>query len=277
MLDPWWVSLFRRLFKPHPLRRWTAARRALPDFLIIGAMRAGTTALYDFLSQHPGVIPAIKKEIHYFDLAYPRGQIWYRAHFPLSSRRRGRLTGEATPYYLFHPHAPRRAAETVPRARLIAILRHPVERAYSHYWHIRRLGREPLPFEQAISREQQQLPAEEAKLQADERCINPIHQHFSYLARGVYAPQLARWLSFFPREQLLVLESQALEHDLDRQARRLLDFLGLPFAPLRMNRQLNRASYPPMNEATRRQLLAYFQPYNAQLVQLLQMEFPWHE
>ena len=119
-----------------------------PDFLIIGTQRGGTTSLYDYLSEHPCIAGAVKKEIEFFDLNYHRGIGWYRAHFPsvlerlYARRARGRklVTGEATPYYLFHPHAPRRMQEAAPESRLIILLRNPVERAYSHYWHEVRHG-----------------------------------------------------------------------------------------------------------------------------------------
>ena len=86
-------------------RYLSADLRSMPDFVIVGAARSGTTSLYRWLGSHPDVAPAWKKEIHYFDEHYGRGMRWYRAHFPF--RRRGRVTGEATPYLLFHPLSPR--------------------------------------------------------------------------------------------------------------------------------------------------------------------------
>src|SRR5215470_750369 len=128
-------------------RRATASARALPDFLIIGAQKAGTTSLYAYLTAHRDVRPAGRKEVHYFDLGFTAGaelgEGWYRSMFPLRARlaldgrRTGRpvRTGEASPYYLFHPAAPQRAAALVPEARLLVLVRDPVERAWSHYRH----------------------------------------------------------------------------------------------------------------------------------------------
>jgi len=118
------------------------------------------------------------------------------------------LTGEASPYYLFHPHAPRRMVETVPRARLITLLRNPVDRAYSHYQMIVRFGREPLTFEEALAAEQARLSGEVSKMLADERYQSFPHQYLSYLSRGIYVDQLMHWSKFFSDDQMLVLKSE---------------------------------------------------------------------
>ena len=115
-------------------------RDALPHFLIIGAQKAGTTSLASYLAAHPGVVPSKRKEVHFFDLNYEKGVDWYRSHFPIARgqglrrRMRGRrmLTGEASPYYIFHPLAASRAFDLLPAARVIVLLRNPVDRAYSH-------------------------------------------------------------------------------------------------------------------------------------------------
>jgi hypothetical protein len=139
-------------------RSWTAPLRGLPSVLIIGAQRSGTTSLFNYLVQHPDVLAPLGKESHYFDLRYARGVWWYRGRFPYAHRlRRGALTLDASPYYLVHPLVPRRVAELLPGARLIALLRHPVDRAFSHYQHAVGDGRESLSFAEAIARERERL------------------------------------------------------------------------------------------------------------------------
>ena len=88
------------------VRRTTSRWRTLPDYLIIGAQKAGTTSLYDYLQSSPDIRPALTKEVHFFDRNFQRGPAWYRAHFPLSSATRDWVTGEASPYYLLHPRVP---------------------------------------------------------------------------------------------------------------------------------------------------------------------------
>lgn len=259
-------------------RRWTSAFRRLPDFLIIGAQKAGTSSLYAYLCAHPAVAPALAKEIHYFDYNYARGESWYRAHFPgiWEQWRKGyRATGEASPYYLFYPHAPRRAAALVPAARLIALLRNPADRAYSHYQHQVRLGLEPCTFEEALEQEAARLAGEYEKLIWDDTYYSFNYQNYSYRARGMYAGQLARWLSFFPREQLLVLPSDELYHSPARSLKRVLDFLGLPPWEPDFFRVENEGQYAPPDAATRRALGKWFAPHNATLYDMLHQDFGW--
>src|SRR6187200_1451927 len=143
----------------------TARGRPLPDFLVIGAQKAGTTALYAYLRWHPGITGPSWKEVSFFDRHWWRGEAWYRGQFPL--RAGGRLVGEASPSYLFHPLAPERARSLVPDAKLIALVRNPVDRAYSQYQHAVALGREPLSFEDALAAEDERLVGEVERLLAD--------------------------------------------------------------------------------------------------------------
>ena len=107
----------------------TAKARALPDFVIIGGQKCGTSSLYAY-TQHPQILKAAKKEVHFFDVQFQKGTRWYRSNFPLligmycnkKLISKDVITGEASPSYLFHPHAPRRLAESVPKAKLIALL-----------------------------------------------------------------------------------------------------------------------------------------------------------
>src|SRR5260221_4755811 len=111
----------------------TSAIRVLPDFLIIGCQRGGTSSLYYYLTEQYGILSASTKEVHFFDDFYTKGLDWYRAQFPATAykayiervRKRPFITGEASPYYIFHPHAPRRAAQVLPEAKIIALLRNP--------------------------------------------------------------------------------------------------------------------------------------------------------
>jgi hypothetical protein len=139
------------------IRLGSGRLRVLPDFIIIGGQRCGTTALFNLLGQHPCVETSHPKEVHYFDLQYARPLNWYRQHFPTMMSMRARalrgrrvVSGEPSPYYLFHPRVPERLHD-LPGTRLIALLRNPVDRAYSHYQHEVRLGVETLPFEDAIA------------------------------------------------------------------------------------------------------------------------------
>jgi len=241
--------------------------RALPDAMIIGAMKAGTSSLHGYLTQHPGVIAPLRKEVHYFDVHFDQGERWYRANF-------GRVTEpglnlDSSPYYLSHPLAPQRAQALVPRARLIVLLRDPVRRAYSHYWHERDKKRETLSFEAALAAEPARLGDDEQRLARGEIRSSRAHQHFGYLARGRYAEQLERWWHVYPREQTLVLRFEDMARDPLAVLARTLDFLGLPRVENVRLEARNARKYPPMAPATAERLRDYFAPYEARLQALL--------
>lgn len=263
------------------LGRATARWRPLPDFLVIGTKRGGTTTLFRALQDHPQVLPMFPsvqaiKSPHYFDHHFHRGEAWYRGHFPIRSDR-ARLTGESSPYYLFHPLAPRRVHDLVPDVRLIALLRDPVTRALSHYWDRVKNGIETLGFEEAIEAEEGRIGGERERLLAGETVDSPAHEHFSYLARGLYADQLASWFAFFPREQVLVLRSEDLYADPAAIHARTLDFLGLP--PHRQaggyGRLHGHADRPSMRSDTEQLLRAWFAPHNERLARLLGTDLWW--
>lgn len=250
----------------------------LPDFIIIGSQKCGTTFLYDELVKHPYVAPAITKEIHFFDFNFDRGTDWYRACFARPRRQehsQAYITGEASPYYIFHPLVARRIAAAAPQAKLIALLRNPVNRAYSHYQHEVRLGFETLPFDQALEREQARLRGEAERMQADARYQSFTHAHYGYLSRGIYVDQLKRWRDLFPDRQLLILRSEDLYRDTPETLARVLKFLGLPDWGAREYRK-KPSAYPKMDAATRSQLTRFFEPHNQRLADYLGTDFAWH-
>lgn len=191
------------------------------------------------------------------------------------------ITGEASPYYLFHPHAARRAANTVPKAKLISLLRNPVDRAYSDYKHKAREGRDPLSFEEAIEAEEGRLRGEREKMLADESYLSPNHRKFSYLSRGIYVDQLMEWREYFDQDQMLVLNSEAFFADPLESLGPILDFLGLPsWEPepqsIRANSNTrHEGTYGRMSPGIRRRLEAYFEPHNRRLYDYLDVDFGW--
>jgi hypothetical protein len=277
MHHPLLKKLVYRWLRPGPLRQLNAAQHALPDFLVLGAMRSGTTSLHQVLSSHPQVHPGIKKEVHYFDLYHARGQRWYRAHFPhrraLSGAQKRLVTGETSPYYLFHPLAPARAAAALPEVRLIVILRDPVERAHSHYWHGRQNGYESLSFEAALAAESERLAGQQDITQAGG--ISRPHQLYSYKARGRYLEQIQTWLTYYSPDQLLVLEHEAFFDPISGEDARLFDFLKIESVPKPPERRYNQAQYPRLENHLREQLSAHFKPHNEALFEFLGREMPW--
>lgn len=255
------------------LRRRMSEPRSLPQAVILGAQKSGTSSLHYYLVQHPGVIAPLRKEVHYFDLNHARGEAWYRAHFGRVGKPG--LNLDSSPYYLFHPAVPARLHALVPDARLVVLLRDPVRRAYSHYWHERDKGRESLAFEEAIAAEPARIEAAHERLASGALEVSAEHQHFSYLARGRYAEQLERWLALYPRERLLALRFEDLVRDPLAVLNRTLGFLGLPPAGSVRLEARNTRRYPPLAEATARRLREYFEPHNARLEALLGHPMGW--
>ena len=187
----------------------------LPEFLGLGTQKGGTTTLHRLLEQHPDVYLPACKEVHFFDQNHDEGEGWYRNHF--ANAEPHQRCGEITPFYLFHPDVPGRIHNLLPKARLIVLLRDPVERAISQVFHAQRLGFEPLPIDQALAAEQDRLAT-----------WDPYSfQKHSYLSRSRYLEQLDRYEALFPREQLLILRSEDLFSTPERIWQKLLSFLEL--------------------------------------------------
>ncbi len=275
----------------------TAGFRPGPDFLLIGAKRGGSTSLYYTLLAHPAVLPLFPrarwlpkandtKGVHYFDSHYDRGAAWYRSHFPTAAARRAaqrRLggpvaVGEGSPYYLFHPLAAGRAGRDVPNARILLILRDPVERAFSHYRERRRQHAEPLEtFEDALAAEDERLAGERELIVSRPGYRSYAHEQLSYRAQGEYAPHLRRWLEHFPVERTHVLAAEEFYADPQAACDEVAAFLGLPPAPLPASarRVWNAAPSQELAPTTRRRLAEHYAPFQDDLERLLGRTFPW--
>jgi len=283
--------------------------RRLPDFLIGGAQKAGTTSLHALLDENAQVfLPKQPQEIHFFDIDqyFSRGVHWYAKFFQQAAADH-LAVGQTCPTYLYEADVPERIAKVLPDVRLIFLLRNPVDRAYSHYWHSVKYGFENLSFEQAVDCEEERLAR------------NPRKRfNLSYLDRGRYARQLERYLQCFSREQILLLLTEDLEMEPSRVLDRCFSFLGVALrgeeiarkprvqwnasrlprwrglqtltARVRSPRKphlkrlarlvdrlnLRTTSYPPMAPAVRRRLEEEFSEENRRLEELFQLDLtPW--
>jgi hypothetical protein len=252
--------------------------RALPDFLVLGAQKAGTSSLYGQLAAHPSVLPALRKEVHHFDRAPARLRP-YRAWFPrqasldaLAARTGRAVTGEATPFYLLHPAAPARTRAAVPDARLIVVLRDPVARAVSGFHHAVRVGDEHRPIEVALDPDEAEslAPPSAVAWYDSPRCPARLR---GYLARGHYADQIDRWLAEYPRDQMLVIDSLALRGG--RAPAEVLRFLDLPDGGVAPVEDRNVGVYESPPPALAARLRDHFAPHDARLASLLGIEIPW--
>ncbi|HET7579657.1 MAG TPA: sulfotransferase domain-containing protein [Bacillales bacterium] len=219
----------------------------LPDFIIMGEMKCGTTALYRYITEHPKVKPAKRKELAFFNAHYDKGIDWYKSQFPDCKRC---MTGEATGYLKFPDVAPR-VYDAVPNVKLILILRNPVDRAYSHYHMHLRKGKISIPFEEAIQGKS------------------------TYLDKGNYAWKLKKWMKVFPMEQFHIVQSEKLHERPQETMDDIFKFLGLPSYQLNVYEHHNSGDYFKMDPKTRKILVNYYQPYNEELYQFLGTNFNW--
>lgn len=257
---------------------------SLPDFIIIGAQKGGTSSLYQYLKKHPQILRANLKELHFFSKEYHKGLNWYKACFPSTTRRnmlskkinKQIITGEASPYYIMHPNAPKLMASVLPEIKLIAILRNPVDRLISHYNHMVRIGRETLPLKEAIDNEEKRIAGEFEKIQASQSHSVFTHATFSYLARGRYIEQLERFTKYFRKEQILVLKSEEFFANTQSEYDKVLEFLNVEPYILNDAKPKNVGSYNKENQTELRQeLQQYFKPYNDRLYSFLGEDFGW--
>jgi hypothetical protein len=256
---------------------------AVPDFIIPGFQRCGTSSLYRYLGLHPQIVRARRKEIHYFDKDdnYARGENWYRAHFPTwkTLEQVGQpygcraLTGEATPAYIFRDFAAKRMAQFIaPEVRLIVIMRNPVERAYSNYCNGLRKGGASLSFEEYLDCEFRELTGANPQPLSGKTALD---KEKDYLKRGIYVDQLIRLKELCPKNPLLLLRAEDMFKDANGIANQAAEFLGLPPFQLEDTRNLSKLKYEPMKPATRQRLAEFFKPHNERLYAHVGRDFGW--
>ena len=202
-------------------------RQPVVDFMIVGVQKGGTTALAEFLGQHPQIGMARPKEVHLFDAedyaadASPVAiDERYRSHFVHCPD--ARIRGEATPIYLFLPEVAAQMKRYNPALKLIVLLRDPVQRALSTHRMQRARGREPLPFALALLAERWRLSRDRQP-----RAQRSALREHAYRRRGLYAEQLANLFAVFDRRQVLLLESETLLRQHSAVLRRVFAFLGV--------------------------------------------------
>jgi hypothetical protein len=306
--------------------------RTRPEFMLVGAMKCGSTSFARYLSAHPQVkVPGPKEPNYWSWHRYPaRYQDFFANESPIPIPRPGPgpgqyVSGEFSTSSLIHPLVPRRVKANLPGLKIFALLRNPVDRAYSHFMMSKMAGLEnECTFEEIIRREMDEIPE---LLAAHERgflstgsdskpCYSTIdgtpiqvakHEqgwperwlrgdldlrdfyYQSYVFRSLYHDQLHRWIRLFPRRQLMIIQSESFFENKAETMNAVAEFLGLESFDFRAAAQLQRSwdagasnaqerpqEYPRMNDATRRILADFFEPYNQQLYRLIDEDFGWN-
>lgn len=260
----------------------TGKTRPDPDFLIIGTKRGGTTSLFNYLLMHPGVLglfPQLRgrKSTDYFYKERERGDQWYRSHFHTESYRKMMalklgyrpVSGEASPYYQWDPRVAPQVRELNAGIKAIALLRDPVERAWSHHQERVHNGVEPLGFAQALDAETIRLEGEMGKMLADPNYYSTAHDFYSYRSRGIYLPQIQNWHASFPENQLLVLRSEDMYQDVQGTFDVVCNFLEIPTHKLPDTRVFNAITNSKIPPSAREELTDFYAPHNAALAEYL--------
>lgn len=245
---------------------------ALPDFLVIGAQKSATTSLLAYMGQHPQVKLGFKKATHYFDLHPERSLAWYARHFPLTLPVAGRrwITGESCPSYVFLPEVPERVKAALPQVKLIAILRHPVKRLVSQYYHEKRKSRAAPSFADWVA----QSRGMGWPVAGDTEFV----RQNAAVPRGYYAQQLSHWLTRFPQSSLGVFTFEELTQEPQKTMNAVFRFLGLPEAPVDTSRVLNSgnaSSKEPIDPHLLGDLDSLYRQVNRDLPAIAGRSFPW--
>jgi hypothetical protein len=262
-------------------RQLTWKKRALPDLIIIGAQKAGTSSLFFYLRQHPQLVPSWTKEVHFFDGGlsprsdtFAKGEAWYRAHFPLRKELSAQQkTFEASPIYIFNPLAPKRIFDLVPEVKIIALLRNPTDRAISQYFQERRRKKERLEMDEAFQQEEKRLgPAIQERDYKNHAFI-----HHAYKSRGRYKEQLERYFSYFPRQQMLIIRSEDFFVAPHKTLREVFEFLRVDadFTVKDLTPRNVGKSKSTVPADVREYLNSYFRPHNQALYDLLGQNYGW--
>lgn len=250
----------------------TADRPRRVDFLIVGAQRAGTTALATLLARRPDICLMPGKEAHLFDRdaihAESRLQEFRPYHDLFANYRPGQIVGEATPTYMFFPDVAARIRDYNPEMKLIVLLRNPADRAYSHYILERRRGRERLPFWLAIRLERRRLR------RGQRRGSRNALVHHTYVRRGQYRHQMERLLEHFPSEQVRVVLNEDLAENPAEVLQTICCFLGAREAePIEAERVFEQ-TYAPMGRFSRAYLRRRYRKDVEWLEQFLGRDLP---
>ena len=264
-------------------RNLTSSSRVLPDFIIIGAGRAGTTALYTYLIQHPSIITASTDndepvaDLHFFEYMISDKISWYKSHFPRKSKN-SFVTGEFTSTYMYHKNVPERIFNLIPKIKLIVILRNPIDKAYSTY-------NQQSHFNEVTSSFEETIKAEFARIDLNKNHIeytnnNPNFDNYveyNIIRHGIYFNYLEKWFKIFPKKQIFVVDSNELENFPQQTLNKVFEFLNLSPHEIPNLAKVNVGKYSPMTESTRESLIEFYKPHNAKLNNLLGTNFDWNK
>lgn len=260
-------------------RKYTSKHRRLPDFLIIGTQKGGTTSLAHYLSQHSNVFISDIKELHYFNQQVDRPLKEYKHHFPLNISKtfnRNLICGEATPDYMIYPQFASILKKTIPHIKIIVLLKNPAERAFSHYKHNLMMKREWLSFEEALEIEDKRIDQKYIDLFTTKKDAIKNYANYSYRTRGVYTEQIQWLFNEFDRSQIKIILSEDMFANTTEVFSDVLDFLQLEDETVDLFEVKNKSKIKmEFSPETKSSLNDFYRTHNEQLFDLINQRFEW--
>ncbi len=256
--------------------------RVIPDFLVIGAKRCGTTSLYQHLPEHPCISKSPYDNMGFFNDNFHLGINWYKSFFPtiftrnkIKSKFGNCLTFDVTTTYMEEESTANNVYQTKPNMKIIVILRNPVDRAYSQYHLNVREKVEKRSFEEVIEENMNRLDKESHERHE----IKPqfLAEKNNYLKKGLYAQQLRHWLKIFPRKNILIMSTDEFESNQQTIYNKIFGFLNICQFEIKNTEKMEKGNYTPMESETRSLLLDYFRSYNNELFKLIDKKFDWEK
>jgi hypothetical protein len=273
-----WQMIYYQLIKRHYFGI-TSQSRVLPDFLIIGAKRCGTTSLFTNLPKHPSIINSHHDNMGFFNDNFHLGVNWYKSFFPTqafmekSKKKYGTsLSFDTTTTYMEHSSTAENVKKTKPDMKIIIMLRNPIDRAYSQYNRTIKIdGIKSRNFEDVVMTEIEKLSDHK------NTSFQILRDESNYIKKGLYYEQLKPWFELFPRKNIGIFSTEDFKNDSQKTYDKIFDFLELTEFIINDNEIMEKGNYSPMDKKTRNFLSNFYKSHNEKLFQLIEQKFEWDD
>ena len=254
----------------------TGPNRVLPDFLIIGAKRCGTTSLFSHLPEHPSIIKSHHDNMGFFNDNFHLGLNWYRSFFPTKSLKKRIenkfekcLSFDTTTTYMENKKTAENVSAVKQNMKIIVMVRNPIDRAYSQYHRSIKDNMESREFEDLVNEEIKKLD-----LQKD-TFFQIRRNESNYIKKGLYYEQLKPWFELFPKENIGIFSTEEFRIDSKKIYNEIFDFLNLPHFTIKNNKIMEKGNYLPMKEEIRSKLSIFYREHNEKFFKLIGKRFEW--
>ena len=253
------------------IKNFILLKSNIPDFIIVGARKAGTTSLYNYLIKHPAIAEPVTKEIHYFDYYYNKLPLaWYKACF--GNKKKWQIIGEATPEYLTNHYAAQRIHKLKPNMKIIILLRNPIDTSFSDWKMQVMKGNEYLNFHSAIKAEEERLRGEWSKVLRGE--YSEKYMMYAYLSRSYYYEYIKKYYEYFDKKQILIIKSEDLFNNPEVIMKEVYAFLNQPY--IQQEYQIfNKGFENSLSKGLRAEVSKLYKTYNKKLYNLINRDMDW--